>query len=164
MNPRRGLETPTAIDVQGDVVLRKTAPKIMASSTFIRLRTYLHLIPVLGVIPSLWTLYGENDVREHYGEPRSPLEDRQEEDREEASVRAASRLSVTIGISCISAIALLGAGASTQSSQMASLRFLMASSFVGSGYFLLSLVLMFRVAKGQSIRLPGVSQLSRRLP
>lgn len=126
----------------------------MASSTFIRLRTYLHLVPVLGVIPSLWTLYGEN-----YGEPGSTSEE-----IEESSVRSASRLSITIGISCISAIALLGAGASTQSSQMASLRFLMASSFVGSGYFLLSLVLMFRVAKGQSIRLPGVSQLSRRLP
>ncbi|MEO1392853.1 MAG: hypothetical protein AAFV90_08070 [Cyanobacteria bacterium J06634_5] len=126
----------------------------MASSTFIRLRTYLHLVPVLGVIPSLWTLYGEN-----YGEPGSTSEE-----IEESSVRSASRLSITIGISCISAIALLGAGASTQASQMASLRFLMASSFVGSGYFLLSLVLMFRVAKGQSIRLPGVSQLSRRLP
>ncbi|MEL6776419.1 MAG: hypothetical protein AAFO06_04115 [Cyanobacteria bacterium J06597_16] len=126
----------------------------MASSTFIRLRTYLHLVPVLGVIPSLWTLYGEN-----YGEPGSTSEE-----IEESSVRSASRLSITIGIGCISAIALLGAGASTQASQMASLRFLMASSFVGSGYFLLSLVLMFRVAKGQSIRLPGVSQLSRRLP
>lgn len=118
------------------------------------MRTYLHLVPVFGVVPSLWTLYGQASAS---GE---------EIDRtsEEAQVQAASRLSVVIGLSCISAIALLGAGAATQPSQIASLRFLLASSFVGSGYFLLSLVLMFRVSKGQSIRIPGVSQLSRRLP
>lgn len=114
------------------------------------MRIYLHLVPVFGVIPSLWTLYGEKPA---------PTED-----IGEAAVRSASRLSVLIGLSCISAIALLGAGASTQASQMASLRFLLTSSFVGSGYFIVSLVLMFRVAKGQSIRLPGLTQLSRRLP
>ncbi len=114
------------------------------------MRTYLHLVPVFGVIPSLWTLYGQGPAcSEDIGEER---------------VRAASRLSVLIGVGCLSAIALLGAGAGSQASQAASLRFLLASSFVGSGYFLLSLGLMFRVAKGQSIRLPGVSQLSRRLP
>ena len=122
----------------------------MNSPTFIRMRTYLHLVPVFGVIPSLWTLYGQRSSRS--------------EDIGEERVRAASRLSVLIGVGCISAIALLGAGAGSQASQAASLRFLLASSFVGSGYFVLSLGLMFRVAKGQSIRLPGVSQLSRRLP
>ena len=126
----------------------------MTPSSLQRMRTYLHLVPVFGVVPSLWTLYGQDPIS---GE---------ELDRtsEEAQVQAASRLSVLIGLVCISAIALLGAGAATQPSQMASLRFLLASSFVGSGYFLLSLMLMFRVARGQSIRIPGVSQLSRRLP
>ena len=125
-----------------------------ASASFQRMRTYLHLVPVFGVVPSLWTLYGE-------AQPAGEEEDRTSE---EAQMRAVSRLSVLLGLGCISAIALLGAGAATQSSQMASLRFLLASSFVGSGYFVLSLMLMFRVAKGQSIRIPGVSQLSRRLP
>ena len=114
------------------------------------MQIYVRLIPVFGVLLSLWTLYGEGDA---HGE-----------DREQAQVRAASRLSIIVGLGCISAIALLGAGASTQASQTASLRFLLASSFVGSGYFLLSVGLMFRVAKDQSIRLPGLSQLSRRLP
>ena len=117
-----------------------------------RMRTYLHLVPVFGVVLSLWTLYGEVPAK---GE---------EVDRSLVQLRTVSRLSVLMGIGCISAIALLGAGATTQASQVASLRFLLASSFVGSGYFLLSIGLMFRVAKGQSIRLPGVSQLSRRLP
>jgi len=126
----------------------------MAAPSLKRLRIYLHLVPVFGIVPSLWTLYGEN-----YGEELAATEG-----IEEKQVKAASRLSVVIGLGCISAIALLGAGATTQASQVASLRFLLASSFVGSGYFLLSIGLMFRVAKGQSIRLPGVSQLSRRLP
>ncbi len=126
----------------------------MAAPSLQKMRMYLHLVPVFGILPSLWTLYGEN-----YGEERAVTEDIAEK-----QVKAASRLSVLIGLSCISAIALFGAGATTQASQLASIRFLLASSFVGSGYFLLSISLMFRVAKGQSIRLPGVSQLSRRLP
>jgi hypothetical protein len=114
------------------------------------MRIYLHLVPVLGVVPSLWTLYGKADS--------------QCEEIDEAQVRAASRLAVVLGLGCIGAIALLGASASSQTSQTANLRLLIASSTVGSGYFLLSLGLMFRVAKNQSIRLPGISQLSRRLP
>lgn len=153
----------------------------MARSPALKIRIYLHLVPVLGVIPSLWTLYGSsggfgggsgrhgnsaaasgkggtNDVSELTLEFTS-------EALENNQVRAASRLSVVMGVGCVSALALFGAGAtSTQASQLANLRFLMASSFVGSGYFILSLVLMFRIAKGKSIRLPGVSQLSRRLP
>lgn len=122
----------------------------MALPSLQKMRIYLHLVPVFGIVLSFWTLYGEGKV--------------ECEGIEQAQMRTASRLSVVIGLGCISVIALLGAGASTQASQMASLRFLLASSFVGSGYFLLSLALMFRVAKGQSIRLPGISQLSRRLP
>jgi hypothetical protein len=122
----------------------------MPTAPLTRMRIYLHLVPVLGVVPSLWTLYGKADS--------------QCEEIDEAQVRAASRLAVVLGLGCIGAIALLGASASSQTSQTANLRLLIASSTVGSGYFLLSLGLMFRVAKNQSIRLPGISQLSRRLP
>jgi len=122
-----------------------------------RLRTYLHLVPVFGIVLSLWTLYGET----LYGE--RPTAD--EELTVDASQRlAASRLSVVLGLASVCAIALLGLGASSQASQSASLRFLLTSSFIGSGYFLLSIGLMFRVATNRSIRLPGVTQLSRRLP
>lgn len=127
----------------------------MDSSSLQRLRIYLHLIPMFGVVPSLWTLYGKGDV---------PVED-----IEAAQLKSISRLAVVLGMSSICAITLLAAGGLTaggsiQNSQAASLRLLIASSFVGSGYFLLNLSLMFRVAKGQSIRLPGITQLSRRLP
>lgn len=117
-----------------------------------RLRTYLHLVPVFGVVLSIWTLYGEGAA------------DSEESSTDAYQRQAASRLSVLLGLGFVSAIALLGAGASSQASQAASLRFLISSSFVGSGYFLLSLGLMYRVATNRSIRIPGLSQLSRRLP
>ncbi len=126
----------------------------MNSSSLQRMRIYLHLIPMFGVVPSLWTLYGKGDV---------PTDD-----IEEARLRSVSRLAVVVGMSSVCAIALLiggaTAGGSIQNSQAASLRLLITSSFIGSGYFLLNVSLMFRVAKGQSIRLPGITQLSRRLP
>lgn len=120
---------------------------------------YLHLTPVFGVIPSLWTLYKDESIRKTYGESYA--------DAESVSMRqlaSVSRLSVLIGLASICAIALLGAAASTQTTQIATLRFLLGSSFVGSGYFLLSLALMFRVAKGRSVKLPAITPLSRRLP
>ncbi|MEM8505861.1 MAG: hypothetical protein AAF716_22245 [Cyanobacteria bacterium P01_D01_bin.1] len=124
-----------------------------------KLWIYLHLVPVFGVLLSLWSLYGKTALAVE--ELERPAEDGP---AEAAIVKKASRLSVTLGLVCVGAIASLNAGAYTQTSQLAQLRFLFASSFVGSGYFLLSLVLMFRVAKDQSIQLPGLSQLSRRLP
>ena len=144
-----------------------------------RMRIYLHLVPVFGVVPSLWTLYSSGNSPgnslgnsretsreascevscESYGEDRDASEE-----IGSARLKSASQLSVLIGLGSISAIALLGAAASTQPTQLVALRFLISASFVGSGYFLLSLALMFRVAKGQSIRLSGLTPLSRRLP
>ena len=123
----------------------------MAAPSLQKMRTYLHLVPVFGTVLSFWTLYGESNADS-------------EDTVDEAQRLAASRLSVVLGLSSVCAIALLGLGASSQASQSASLRFLITSSFVGSGYFLLSIGLMFRVATNRSIRVPGVSQLSRRLP
>lgn len=124
-----------------------------------RMRIYLHLVPVFGVVPSLWTLYSQGQQQEDYGDNCADLED-----VGSARLKSASQLSVLIGLGCISAIALFGAAASAQPTQLATLRFLLGSSFVGSGYFLLSLALMFRVAKGKSIRIPGITSLGRRLP
>ena len=130
----------------------------MASPSLHKMRLYLHLVPVFGVVPSLWKLYGESTARSE------SISETAAESIEDTQLKRVSRQSVAIGLSCICAIALLGASASTQASQMASLRFLIVSSLVGSGYFLLSLTLMFRVATDKSIRLPGISNLSRRLP
>jgi hypothetical protein len=124
---------------------------------------YLHLIPIFGVILSLWSLYGKPGLADEDLATQEATQD-SEAFAETAIVNSASRLSVMLGLICMGAIASLGAGAYTQPGQIAHLRFLFASSFVGSSYFLLSLALMFRIAKDQSIRLPGLRQLSRRLP
>ncbi|MGD1895409.1 MAG: hypothetical protein ACFB16_00485 [Phormidesmis sp.] len=148
----------------------------MASPSLTKLRTYLHLVPVFGTVLSLWTLYEESNGEESNGgesdgaepdgaEPSGKRATKLEDTSKDTYQRlAASRLSVILGLGCVSAIALLGGAASTQASQVASLRLLLASSFIGSGYFVLSLGLMYRVATDRSIRLPGVSQLGRRLP
>ena len=123
----------------------------MATPSLQKMRTYLHLVPVFGTVLSLWTLHGHRTA--------------DSEDTIDDSQRSApSRLSVVLGLSSFCAIALLGLGASSVASQSASLRFLLTSSFIGSGYFLLSIGLMFRVSTNRSIRLPGITQLSRRLP
>ncbi len=161
------------------------------------MRTYLHLVPVFGVVLSLWTLYGKSttgvealsreardgktrDGKTRDGKTRvsgpkggkagetAPDTEQQNieqpREREIARIKAVSKLSVVLGLSAASAIALLGGAASSQASQAATLRFMLASSFVGSGYFLLSIGLIFRVATNRSIRLPGISSFSRRLP
>ncbi|MBE9064205.1 hypothetical protein [cf. Phormidesmis sp. LEGE 11477] len=142
------------------------APSIQRSqlhrSQLQKLRLYLHLVPVFGVMLSLWSLYGKSTLAVE--EPEGATEKMTEEAFDAASVRSVSRLSVILGLSCVGAIACLNIGAHAQTSQINHLRFLLTSSFVGSGYFLLSLTLMFRIAKDQSVRLPGLSQLSRRLP
>ncbi|MEL6604754.1 MAG: hypothetical protein AAFP20_16195 [Cyanobacteria bacterium J06614_10] len=145
-----------------------------------KLRLYLHIVPILGILPSLLCLYrsaGHTSIgRTVYGEGGSGSEEYvagsgdticgnlPADTVEAAQLKAVSRQSVLLGLGCVSAMILLAAGASTQPSQVGAIRFLLASSFVGSGYFLVSLGLMFRVARDRSIRLPGVSQLSRRLP
>ena len=142
-----------------------------------RMRIYLHLVPVFGIVPSLWTLYqnGQNQNGYQNGQnqpsrkgnlslPTDRADYADLPDRNYLQLKAASKLSVLIGLGSISAIALLGTAANIQPNQVATLRLLIGSSFIGSGYFLLSLALMFRVAKGKSIRIPGITPLSRRLP
>ena len=128
-----------------------------------RMRIYLHLVPIFGVIPSLWTLYtnaraSKPHIHKQCGEARADGED-----INITQLKSVSKLSVLMGLSAMCAIALFGAAANAQPSQIATLRLLIGSSFIGSGYFLLSLALMFRAAKGQSVRLPGLTPLSRRL-
>ncbi|NJL86713.1 MAG: hypothetical protein HC886_13240 [Leptolyngbyaceae cyanobacterium SM1_1_3] len=106
-----------------------------------RLKLSLYLIPIFGFFPALWTLL------------------LQQGDRREQSI---SKLSVVLALSWLSAYVLLGTGAAV--SETAALRLLITSSLVGSGYFLVSLWLILRLWQGKSVKLPGLSQLSDRLP
>ena len=100
----------------------------------------LYLIPVIGFFPSLWTLY------------------RRQGNREQLSV---SRLSITLVMTWMLGYLLLATGAAT--SDFLTVRLLILNSFFTSGYFLVSVWLMFRVLQGKSYRLPGFSPLANKI-
>ncbi|MFM6200983.1 MAG: hypothetical protein ACKPE1_17910 [Dolichospermum sp.] len=98
----------------------------------------LYLIPIIGFFPSLWTLY--------YGQGG----------REKLTV---SRLSATLALIWIFSYLLLTTGAAVD---FLTVRLLILNSFLTSGYFLVSVWLIFRVIQGKYPRLPGLSNLSER--
>ncbi|MTJ23636.1 hypothetical protein FJR08_16285 [Dolichospermum sp. UHCC 0260] len=99
----------------------------------------LYLIPIIGFFPSLWTLYQRQGSREQV---------------------TASRLSITLAFIWMLGYLLLTTGAATD---LLTLRLLILNSFLTSGYFLVSVWLIFRVIQGKSSRLPGFSNLAERL-
>jgi uncharacterized membrane protein YhdT len=106
-----------------------------------RLQIFIYLIPVLGFFPALWVLYRQQGSREQ---------------------RNASRLAITLALGWILGYALLGAGA--QAAEGLTLPLLIMSSLLTSGYFLANIWLMVRLWQRKSLRLPGISRLSDRLP
>ncbi|TAE61670.1 MAG: hypothetical protein EAZ76_11015 [Nostocales cyanobacterium] len=99
-----------------------------------------YLIPVIGFFPSLWTLYSRKGSREQL---------------------AVSRLSVTLVFTWLLGYLLLASSATT--SDFLTLRLLILNSFFTSGYFLVSVWLIFRIIQGKSHRLPGFSNLAERI-
>jgi hypothetical protein len=156
------LDTSLPLQIRRGVLCKQAAEPM--TSSLAKLRIYFHLVPVFGVLPSLWIIYGERVFKREDSIRKRGVSEDSVSEAEEAQLQSVSRLSVVMGLGCMGAIALLAGAADAQVTQMANLRFLIASSFVGSSYFVLNLVLIVRVAKGHSIRLPGISQLSRRLP
>lgn len=107
-----------------------------------RLQIFIYLIPVIGFLPALWTLYRDRGTLEQ---------------------RNASRLAVTLALGWLLGYGLLSAG--TQLSQgTTTLSLLILASLLTSGYFLTNLWLMVRLWQRQPLRLPGFSRLSDRLP
>lgn len=100
----------------------------------------LHLVPIVGFFPSLWTLYRGQGSREQL---------------------AISRLSITLALTWLLSYLLLATGAAT--SDFFSLRLFILNSFLTSGYFLVSIWLILRLMQGKSGRLPGFSNLAERV-
>jgi hypothetical protein len=99
----------------------------------------LYLIPIVGFFPSLWTLYQRQGSREQL---------------------IVSRLSITLAFIWMLGYLLLTTGAATD---FLTLRLLLLNSFLTSGYFLVSVWLIFRIIQGKSSRLPGYSNLAERV-
>ncbi len=106
------------------------------------LQLFFYLIPILGFFPSLWTLY-RNDKQSQ---------------SEQLKV---SRLSVTLAGSWLVGYLLLGMGAET--SEFLALRLLILNTFLTSGYFLVSVILMVRLYKRKSLQVPGFSSLAKQV-
>jgi len=122
------------------MITSTTMDKLPAKDTDIsKTQLILYLIPIIGFFPSLWTLYQRQGSREQV---------------------TASRLSITLAFIWMLGYLLLTTGAVTDFS---TLRLLILNSFLTSGYFLVSVWLIFRVIQGKSSRLPGFSNLAGRL-
>ena len=122
------------------MITSTTMDKLPAKDTDIsKTQLILYLIPIIGFFPSLWTLYQRQGSREQV---------------------TASRLSITLAFIWMLGYLLLTTGAVTDFS---TLRLLILNSFLTSGYFLVSVWLIFRVIQGKSSRLPGFSNLAERL-
>lgn len=110
------------------------------NSAFSSIQLILYLIPIIGFFPSLWTLYRRQGSQEQL---------------------STCRLSITLAICWLLGYLLLATGAA--SLDFATMRLLILNSFLTSGYFLVSLWLIFLTVRGQSRRLPGLNRFAERI-
>ncbi len=104
-----------------------------------RVRLFVYLVPVIGFLPALWTLYRRQG---------------------DAQQQAVSRLAVTLAFSWLLGQILLGMG--FQASESITLPLLLISSVLTTTYFILNFGLMMRVWQRQPLWLPGLSQIAER--
>ena len=106
-----------------------------------RLETFLYLIPVIGVLPSIWAIY------------RSQQGKRQ---------LAVCRLSILLAFTWLSIYLSLNVGADLSGASTVGFRLLFLNSMATSSYFMVSLWLMMLLWQKKSLRLPGFSALAER--
>ncbi|NER32772.1 MAG: hypothetical protein F6J93_01610 [Oscillatoria sp. SIO1A7] len=105
------------------------------NKTLERIKLFYYLIPVVGLVPSLWTIYRRKGSSEQI---------------------AIGRLAVTLAFVWCSGYVLLETGAKT--AEFLTLPLLLASSLLTSSYFLVNLWLMIRLFQGKSLKVPGLSK------
>ncbi|HEY9738628.1 MAG TPA: hypothetical protein V6D06_20185 [Trichocoleus sp.] len=118
-----------------------TKPDSDGSETLERLQLLIYLVPIFGLFPALWSLYLKQGSRQE---------------------KTVSRLVVTLALGWLITFGVLSAGG--QLAPSLSLRLLVSSTLVTTGYFVTNFWLMVRLLQGKPVRLPGISQLSNRLP
>lgn len=104
------------------------------------LRLWVYLLPVVGVIPAVWTLYRSQNrnFKTKDGLPQDCPALRQQ--------LKASRLSINLMILWISSYALFSLGAANVSELM-SFRLLYVNAITTTGYFLICTVLLWQLGK-----------------
>lgn len=115
-----------------------TSPDSFEEYELHRLKTFIYLVPVVGFVPALWTLYRHAGTRQQ---------------------RALSRLVVVLTVGWIIGYVLLDAGANSSASLH--LPLLITSSFLTSGYFLTNLWLMVRLWQRKPLTIFGLGGVNR---
>ena len=105
-----------------------------------QLQLGIYYLPIIGIIPSLWTLSRNQANRQK---------------------QRASRLSLTLTLIWLCSYSLLSLG-SSYTSELITLRLLYTNALITTSYFLICLGLIVRLKQGKSIRLPGISKLADR--
>jgi hypothetical protein len=110
-----------------------------------RLLLLLHLIPVFGLVPSVWTLTRQTHNRQQ---------------------RSTSRLAITLAAIWALGYATLNFGAGGGDTELNSLgsSLMLFNTLLTSGYFVGSVVLMLRVWQKQPLQVPGLSNIAKHLP
>ncbi|MBE9042832.1 hypothetical protein IQ255_00175 [Pleurocapsales cyanobacterium LEGE 10410] len=98
------------------------------------LKLWIYLLPVVGVIPAVWTLYRQNNIA-----------DNSSKDRERQKI---SRFSINLLLVWLSCYSLCSLGAAN-ASEITSFRLLYANAIITTGYFITCTFLMTRLGKSQ---------------
>jgi hypothetical protein len=106
---------------------------------FQKLQLWIYLLPVLGLIPSIWTL----------SRKKANFEQKQ-----------ASRLSVILLLLWLTAYISLFVGAE-RASDLLAFRLLYTNALLTTGYFVICFGLMFRLQQGKMPYLPVINSLIR---
>ncbi|MGB8698563.1 MAG: hypothetical protein WCD18_04030 [Thermosynechococcaceae cyanobacterium] len=118
---------------------------VLSSPTLNRLWLFTYLIPVFGMLPATWTLTRRTSNRHH---------------------RSMGRLAFTLGMTWVfgSLILTSALGSAGENGPSAPLSLLFLNSLLTSGYFVVSLWLMLRLSKHQTLDLPGLNRIAKHLP
>ena len=114
-----------------------------------RLKLVLYLIPFVGFLPALWSLY--------HAPARSPAQSPQRDSRSRKEGQV-SRLAVTSGGVWAVLTILLTTGLLT--GEGAGLETLISASLLTSGYFLVNVWLMIQFLRHQRLYVAGLSEVS----
>jgi hypothetical protein len=121
--------------------MMKHSPPSNSSDSLERLKLMIYLVPIFGIVPATYSLMVRRGSRQEL---------------------AVSRLVVTLALTWVVIYGGLSAGSHLAPSL--TLRLLVTNLFVTTGYTLTNLMLMVRLLQGKSVKLPGFSSLSKRLP
>ena len=116
-----------------------------------RLRLFLYLIPLVGVVPAGVTLYLQRNRPKPSAEQRDQRQDLQ-----------VSRQAVSLAMVWFLALVLVNFGG--QLGETPQIGVMLFNSVLTSGYFVANCWLMMQLGRGKRPELPGLDALGNRLP